>query len=104
MASRPQTAFGDYLDELLKARSLTVRQFAKQLGIQSGIVSTAKRLTLNAERIEQWSDVLKLKGHERERFVQLAWLAHCPPFVQTLVAKLEHENARLRERLGIHAR
>jgi transcriptional regulator with XRE-family HTH domain len=101
MASRPQTEFGDYLDSLLKARGLTVRQFAKLIGVQSGVVSTAKRLTLNAVRIEQWSAILKLKGAERDRFVQLAWLAHCPEFVQALVDKLEQENRRLRERLNI---
>lgn len=99
MAAKSQSAFGDYLDQMLRERRLSVREFARMVGVQSGVVSTAKRRTLNAERIERWANALKLRGPEREQFIQLAWLAHSPTYVRDLVGKLERENLRLRQSL-----
>jgi hypothetical protein len=89
VAKRTQTPFGDYLDTLLRARGLSVRRFAAQVGRDSGAVCNIKRLTLNPKLMEPWADVLGLTDQERELFIKLAWLAHAPPYVQELVARLE---------------
>ncbi len=98
MAKRTQTSFGDYLDVLLKARGLSVRQFAAQVGRDSGAVCNIKRLTLNPKLMEPWADVLGLTGQERELFIKLAWLAHAPEYVRKLVESLEAEVRLIRKR------
>ena len=98
MPARPLTAFGRNLEQLLAARSLSLRGFAERVGMSPGWVSRVKRLTIAAEHIEPWADALGLQGTERERFVLLAWLTHAPPFVCEHVVRLERDLAVARER------
>lgn len=81
MPAHPQTPFGDFLDALLRKRGLTVRGFARSVGLPVSSVSTAKRLTLSEERMPIWADALDLRGDERTRFLDLACLAHAPRYL-----------------------
>lgn len=96
MPSRPVTEFGRHLEQLLAARSLSLRAFASRIGMSPGWVSRVKRLTLAPEHMEVWADTLELKDDERERFLVLAWLTHAPPFVRDYVATLERALAATR--------
>lgn len=40
------------------------------------------------KRIQVWAEALELEGEELERFIEEAWLTHCPEFVKELVARL----------------
>jgi transcriptional regulator with XRE-family HTH domain len=91
--SRPCTEFGQYVEQLLAARSLSLRSFAQRIGMSPGWVSRVKRLTIAPEHIEVWADALELRGAERERFIVLAWLTHAPPFIREYVATLERRLA-----------
>jgi hypothetical protein len=98
MPSRPQTPFGDHLDALLQQRGLSVRGFAKLVGLGVSSVSAAKRRAIDPGRIELWADALALNGQDRARFVRLAWLTHTPPVIVNLVEDLERRLARRRVR------
>ncbi len=99
MPARPQTPFGDYLDQLLKKRGLSVRAFAARVGSQAGSVSIAKRKTMNPNRMEAWADALELTGEEREHFYDLATLTHAPAYLVQRFQSLVSENKRLKARL-----
>jgi transcriptional regulator with XRE-family HTH domain len=89
--TRPITEFGRYLEQLLVARSLSLRGFAERIGMSPGWVSRVKHLTIAPDHIIPWADALGLRGEERDRFEVLAWLTHAPPFVRDHVAMLERE-------------
>ncbi len=102
MSPRQQTPFGDYLDALLAARGLSVRAFARKVGMGATLISelkrpsaTTKRLESTARRITTWSNALRLLEAERVRFIDLAWLAHSPPHVQALIEQQRQLIARL---------
>lgn len=95
-----QTEFGDLLDQALRQRGLTIQAFCAMVGCAPSAITYAKTLTLSPARIAAWADALRLIGNERTRFIESAWLAHSPPFIQELV-----ERQRLRiEQLEKHAR
>ncbi|HAT09043.1 MAG TPA: hypothetical protein DCS97_00230 [Planctomycetes bacterium] len=98
MPSRPQTPFGDYLDDLLRQRGLSVRAFGTLVGLGVSSVSAAKRRAIDPKRIEPWADALALKGQERARFVRLAWLTRTPPVIVALIERLERQLARSQAR------
>lgn len=107
MPSREQTPFGDYLDDLLELRGLTVRSFARLIRIDGSLISAAKRPPRDGrvaekltKRLAYWADALELVGPERERFFELAWLAHSPPYVRDLVERQRHQISRLEKRLS----
>lgn len=96
--TRTQTAFGDYLDVVLAERTQSVRSFARLVGVTSASVTTFKRTMPPKERIEPWADALRLHGDARRRFLELAWLAHTPVFIQERYAMMESELERLRNK------
>lgn len=84
------------LDRLPKARGLTFGQFAIRVGVvRIGVISHAKTTPLSPERIPIWADALELGGSEREQFIELAWLAHAPPFVREFVGRQRAEIAAM---------
>jgi len=94
--TRTQTPFGDYLDVILAERKQSVRSFARLVGVSSASVTTFKRTMPPKERIEPWADALRLTGAPRQRFLELAWLAHTPDFIRERYAALSEEVERLR--------
>jgi hypothetical protein len=100
MGRSPQSDFGNYLDVLLRERGLSVAAFGRLVGLRTSSVSTAKRETLNPKRLEPWANALRLHGEQRERFFELAWLAHTPPYIREL---LQRERDRI-EALSMPAR
>lgn len=91
MAQR--TAFGVLLDELLAQRGLTQAAFARLVGKAPGVVQFIRtgRRTPPLDAIAGWADALRLRGGERERFLETARLEHCPPEIRALVAALRRE-------------
>ncbi len=96
-----QTRFGDLLDDVLHQRGLTIQGFCAKVGCSPSVVTYAKTLTLNPERIERWADALALVGDERTRFIDLAWLAHSPPHVQVLVERQRERIAALEKQVRL---
>jgi hypothetical protein len=82
--------FGDLLANHLKRRHLSARAFAKRVRIGTSFLRYVMlgSKPVPEKRIEPWADVLELAGEERERFVDEAWLSHCPDHVRKLVARL----------------
>ncbi len=79
----PRSGFGALLDTLLEKRRLSARAFAKQVKVSKSLihlVMTGER-PIPPKRIETWADALELQAKERERFVEEAWLTHCPEYI-----------------------
>jgi hypothetical protein len=59
---------------------LSARAFAKRVNVGTSFLRNvmlgAKPVPEN--RIEPWAEALELAGEDRERFVDEAWLSHCP--------------------------
>ncbi len=100
MPARTQTTFGDYLDQLLRKRGLSVRGFAKLVGVDVGSVSSAKRKTVSQERMVAWANALALEGEERERFLDLGALTHAPTYLVQRFHDLVKDNARMKSALA----
>ncbi len=96
MSAKPQTPFGDYLDQLLDERGLSVRAFAALVNVPPGSISVAKRNTMNPKRMESWADALELTGEVRVRFCDLASLTHAPEYLVQRLEQLIAENKRLK--------
>ena len=89
MVSPGNSPFGVYLTELLAARQLSLRAFARLVRVDPSAVLYAKRAKVAAQRIGPWADALRLTGVERERFEYLAWCTHTPPLILERLAQLE---------------
>ena len=98
MPARLQTPFGDHLDALLRQRGLSLRAFAKLVGLGVSSVSAAKRQSIDPARIEPWADIFGLRGPVRARFVTLAWFTRTPPVIVQLVERLESQIAKAQSR------
>jgi transcriptional regulator with XRE-family HTH domain len=96
--TRTQTPFGDHLDQILRKRGLSVRAFARLVGVDVGSISSAKRKTMSQERMIAWANALGLEKDERVRFFDLASLTHAPPYLRERLDGLIAENERLREK------
>ncbi len=72
--------FGGYLAECLNAGKISQNHFAGLMGTSSGfvnmLISGQRRPPL--EWLERWAEVLKLTGVRRQRFFDLAEIAHLP--------------------------
>lgn len=99
MVSSGSSPFGVYLTELLAARSLSLRAFARLVGVDPSAVLYAKRAKVAAKRIGPWADALHLTGVERERFEYLAWCTHTPPMILARLAQLEAQAASHAQRV-----
>jgi hypothetical protein len=74
----------------LKERDLTSSEFAKRVRVGTSFVRWIMigARPLPEKRIEPWADELHLTGKERERFLEAAYLTHCPEYVVNLVKRL----------------
>lgn len=83
------TPWGDYLDQLLKARGLSITAFADSAGVSHNFVSRAMRGVRHSRgvaatvkpplgKLDIWADKLGLDEHERRRFIELAEDEHAP--------------------------
>ena len=79
--AKTATPFGRMLYHSISGIGLSANAFAQRIdyssGFLSGIYQGLKKPPLNA--IEDWCDVLKLKGNAREEFLVLAAIEHSPP-------------------------
>ena len=82
--------FGKLLAQHLKRRRLPARGFALKVGVGTSFLRYVMLgvKPVPPKRIEAWADALELTGEQRERFVEEAWLSHCPKFVKALVGQL----------------
>jgi len=98
-----RSEFGVFLREILNEQGLGVREGARILGDFDpgwlGGILSAKRPPPLAQ-LEAWADALKLRGEQRQEFLDLGYLTHCPDEVWTMVVALKAENKRLKQRLG----
>ncbi len=87
------SAFGPILAAALESRGMAQREFARVVGIQQGslqhILKGRRKPPLKA--IPKWADALRLKGTDREEFLEAAYLRHAPPYVQDLVSRLRRQ-------------
>lgn len=72
--------FADVLADALERAHILRVDFAKKVGTSPGFITDVmkERRTPPIDRIPAWSDVLGLKGSERERFLELAVITHIP--------------------------
>ena len=82
--------FGKLLAQHLNRRRLSARSFALKVGVGTSFLRYVMlgEKPVPPKRIAAWADALELAGEERERFVDEAWLSHCPEYVRGLVARL----------------
>jgi len=87
--------FGDYLGQAISKAGLSQRAFALQVkSHQQAINEIVKgKRTPPLARLDKWLDVLGT-AVEREKFLELARLEHCPAEIQTLVAELRERLKR----------
>lgn len=73
-------SFGSYLREAIRGARLTKTAFADQARISKSFVSDliANRRTPPLEDVGRWAEILGLRGDARERFEDLAVIAHVP--------------------------
>ena len=78
------------MEALLKQRDLSAYAFAKKVKVGTSFIRWVMigKKPVPERRIEAWADALELTGKERERFVEAAYLTHCPEFVVELVKRL----------------
>jgi len=91
------TAFGAFLDEQCARRGLSQAAFARLVGQAPGVVQFVRtgRRRPPLARIDTWADALTLRGGDRQRFLELARLEHCPLEIRRLVTGLRRRLADL---------
>ncbi len=97
--------FGDLLRQVILSKNASVSAWAQRVELTHGQISNiiAGRRCPPLDQLERWCDELGLVDDVRARFLQLAWLAHAPTQVGTMVERFEaqiealtRENATLR--------
>lgn len=90
LRSASYSAFGECLAQYLAKNGISPNAFAKRVDIQATFLT--KIMTgaspVPQARIDAWADALNLCGKDRERFLDHAWLTHCPPYIVELVVRL----------------
>ena len=76
--------FGRYLDSLIERAGWSKAEFARRVKASPQSVSniTNDIRTPPADDVADWADALGLRGVERQRFLDLAAIAHLPPAVR----------------------
>jgi transcriptional regulator with XRE-family HTH domain len=81
--------FGLYLAEAIARKGLSQKAFAKMVRYPqptiNGIIKSKRVPPLG--RLEAWADILTT-AIDRELFLELGRLEHCPPEIRALVTKL----------------
>ncbi len=92
-----QTAFGDLLDRHLLERGLSVRDFARLVGVTASSVSTAKRKGISPSRLRAWALALQLSGMAWEEFWELGLLTTSPREMAEVLSRLHQTIAAFEE-------
>jgi len=94
--------FGALLYELIGRGGMSVSGFAERAGIHQPHLSAIRhgRRPAPMHRLEAWADLLGLRGEERERFLDLGAMTHCPERVRALVDRAEDHQGRTIRELG----
>lgn len=101
------STFSNLLRKLIEEKFESRRAFVRAVEPASKEDSAQAYLTLVVsgkrppliERIDAWADALELKGKERDRFIDLACIAHLPtavqPHFEKILGRLEAAEAAL---------
>ncbi len=92
--------FGRLLKHHISASGRSISAWSRAVGITQGFASnlTAGRRTPPLGELERWADSLTLVGDERQRFIDLAAIAHLPATAQARLIALLDDAAGLRTR------
>lgn len=87
---------GDLLHKILEQRGLSYAAFARSVGVKPPLVFAVRKgkQRIPKARIEQWAEGLGLKGKDRTKFLEEAWLGHAPTYVKAMVDQLRRELSR----------
>ena len=97
------TLWLDLLDEARQKAGLNWKQLAELAGFQQSFMSKLKRGSkqrMDTSRIEPLADALRLTGFERERFVEAAYMEHCPAWVRSRWDEMKRLNVEQAEAIG----
>jgi transcriptional regulator with XRE-family HTH domain len=92
-------SFGAHLEDLVKAKNLTLLAFAERVRKPKGTISRicGGTRTPNLDDAKKWADEFDLSGKSRQRFLDLAAIAHLPKEAQSrfhaLLERLERLEA-----------
>lgn len=75
-----KTPFGELLYEKIKISGITIPEFAIKVGIPKSTLSKISdgKLAPNWAKAIECADRLRLTGHDRQRFLDMAAVAHMP--------------------------
>jgi len=92
--------FGSLLKHHIAASGRSLSAWARTVGITQGFASNllAGRRTPPLRELESWADSLGIAGEERQRFIDLAAIAHLPATAQARMVDLLDDAAGLRAR------
>jgi hypothetical protein len=95
--------FGRLLKLHIQASGRSISAWARMVGITQGFASNlmAGRRTPPLRELETWADSLALGGEERQRFLDLAAIAHLPAAAQVRLVALLDDAAGLRMRVRL---
>jgi hypothetical protein len=90
--------FGSLLKHHIASSGRSISAWARTVGITQGFASNlmAGRRTPPLKEMERWADSLRLAGEERQRFIDLAAIAHLPATAQARLVALIDDAAGLR--------
>ena len=86
-----RSVFGELLRHAIVSKNTSISGWAQRVGCTHGQISNiiAGRRSPPLEQLDRWCAELGLADQARERFVNLAFLAHAPEQVRALVERLE---------------
>jgi transcriptional regulator with XRE-family HTH domain len=86
-----RSVFGELLRHAIVSKNTSISGWAQRVGCTHGQISNiiAGRRSPPLEQLDRWCAELGLADQARERFVNLAYLAHAPEQVRALVERLE---------------
>jgi transcriptional regulator with XRE-family HTH domain len=102
--SNNYTAFGKCLMDAILRNGISQRSFAERVGAVGPHVSQIVNglRTPPLDRVAVWADALGITGQERQRFLDLAAIAHLPAEAQPrflLIHEEYHQLLELRDQL-----
>lgn len=81
---------------------MTQLAFSKAVGHHNGVISRIRngQRTPPLAAMEEWANVLGLKGAKKERFIELAEMAHAPERMVRRYLAMQERLRALEERVG----
>lgn len=96
------TKFGIALYQKIREAGISANKFGKIIGTSSGFLSNVyigkRRPPLHS--LDEWCSVLRIEGDEKDQFVELAHLEHCPKYIVDRYLALKAEIAKAGKQLG----